>query len=337
MTARSEQNAGRPRLHAAARTPEELAHNNRVIYAGGLADHRALSGRGGVYTARTVPPLIVTDDGIAIDLTDPRWRVLFPAMVLGEAGPQDVTRATGTAGTAMWAAREDHAHRHMALPTGEELSTQYLTWMQEATATGGVLRLNVAEYQRLYDDGLGHGTLELATSYDHDVALPAGPTGPTGPAGSEGPAGEAGPTGPTGADGLLGPTGPTGDSGLSGAVPAYLLCRVKIAANATAGTYSLSTDDWRGRCLFTMIHYLTVAGSDPDTNVCDRDSDYRFFGPTWAPGTDYNLGGVGGMHLYIQSGTGHLYLDYTQSSNDRWFLVYLQASATKTSDDHTIS
>ena len=55
----------------------EHVGNWQVVYAGGLADHRALEGAQGVYTVKVLPPLRVTDDGIAIDLTDPVWGMEF--------------------------------------------------------------------------------------------------------------------------------------------------------------------------------------------------------------------------------------------------------------------
>ena len=50
---------------------EEYRNNFGVIYSGNLADGRALDGAEGVYTARVVAPLHVTDDGIALNLQDP--------------------------------------------------------------------------------------------------------------------------------------------------------------------------------------------------------------------------------------------------------------------------
>jgi hypothetical protein len=61
-----------PLVNPAASAPAELAENFRRIYAGALADHRSLGAGAGVYAAKVVAPLVVTDDGIALDWTDPR-------------------------------------------------------------------------------------------------------------------------------------------------------------------------------------------------------------------------------------------------------------------------
>jgi hypothetical protein len=60
-----------PIINPAAVSPADLAENFRRVYAGALADGRSLWAGAGVYAAQVVPPLVVTDQGIALDWTDP--------------------------------------------------------------------------------------------------------------------------------------------------------------------------------------------------------------------------------------------------------------------------
>lgn len=85
MTARPQRKAMSPLLNPAARLPEELAENFRRVYAGALADHRSLEGGAGVYAVRVLPPLKVTDEGLALDLADPR--LIQYVTDLAEAAP----------------------------------------------------------------------------------------------------------------------------------------------------------------------------------------------------------------------------------------------------------
>jgi hypothetical protein len=85
MTARPDRKATLPLLNPAARLPEELAENFRRVYAGALADHRSLEGGGGVYAVRVLPPLKVTDEGLALDLGDPQLIQYVSGLV--EAAP----------------------------------------------------------------------------------------------------------------------------------------------------------------------------------------------------------------------------------------------------------
>ena len=68
-----------PKIMKAARTLADLAGNWRLVWAGALADNRSLRGRDGEYRVAVLPPLQVTDDGVAIDLRDERWRLIATA------------------------------------------------------------------------------------------------------------------------------------------------------------------------------------------------------------------------------------------------------------------
>lgn len=60
-----------PIINPAASTMEEHGRNAQAIYSGSLADHRSIVAAQGVYSAQVVPPLVVTDYGIALNLDDP--------------------------------------------------------------------------------------------------------------------------------------------------------------------------------------------------------------------------------------------------------------------------
>lgn len=86
MTDRPQRKAVVPLLNPAASLPAEWAENFRRIYAGALADHRSIQAGAGVYAARVVAPLIVTDDGIALDWTDPRVFQVLSDLVAARLG-----------------------------------------------------------------------------------------------------------------------------------------------------------------------------------------------------------------------------------------------------------
>lgn len=94
-------------LHATSK--EEILHNNEVIYFGGLADGRAIVCGEGVYTAQVVSPLVVTDQGIALNWTAPQFR-LMSMSILSDDTPTTVDDVTAVVGTSLTASRSDHKH-----------------------------------------------------------------------------------------------------------------------------------------------------------------------------------------------------------------------------------
>ncbi len=100
------------RIQRAAETVEALAHNNRLVFAGALADGRSIHGRDGKYAIWPAPPLYVTEEGfLAIDLNDVAMRTqIGPHPLLGAvhsdadaACPQAGSLVTGTSAE-RWAA-----------------------------------------------------------------------------------------------------------------------------------------------------------------------------------------------------------------------------------------
>jgi hypothetical protein len=99
------------RIQRAAETLDGLAHNNRLIFAGALADGRSIHGRDGKYAIWPAPPLYVTDEGfLAIDLNDVAMRAQVGSHALlgrthsdAEAGvPEAGAIVTGTS-AGQWA------------------------------------------------------------------------------------------------------------------------------------------------------------------------------------------------------------------------------------------
>jgi hypothetical protein len=59
------------RIKHDANTHAELVRNTRLVYNGALADQRSIGCGNGNYHVRVVSPLIVTEQGVAINLSDP--------------------------------------------------------------------------------------------------------------------------------------------------------------------------------------------------------------------------------------------------------------------------
>lgn len=121
MKQRPQRNNNLPLIEVAADTLADLRRAIRLIYAGAIADGRAIDAAQGVYTVKVKEPLEVTDEGIVINFHDNRWRALLrvrcsddtPAVV-------DPLQADGEAGTDGVPARGDHRHAHAELPENEE-------------------------------------------------------------------------------------------------------------------------------------------------------------------------------------------------------------------------
>ncbi len=74
----------------------------QMIYAGALADGRALRGCDGVYTVNVVPPLELTDDGIVLNVEDPQFAATVTAGASLPAGQaNDLLYHDGTQWTAL--------------------------------------------------------------------------------------------------------------------------------------------------------------------------------------------------------------------------------------------
>lgn len=151
-----------PLVPLEARSAEELAHAVAIIYAGGLADGRALYGAAGVYTVNAVEPLEVTDDGLAINLHDERWSVMLHGRCSNETPTEvDPLAEEGAAGSAATPSRGDHRHAHAPLADPADLAVSLpfiaataATW-DSTTATLTLLR----DRHELLHDTAGHGTL----------------------------------------------------------------------------------------------------------------------------------------------------------------------------------
>ena len=102
-----------PLVHPAAGRTEEFAENFRRIYAGALADHRSLGCGQGVYYVRVLAPLVVTDDGVGLDLYDSRIVTMLAGVLSGLVLPA----GTGTGDILYWDASAGK-WRPLAFATG---------------------------------------------------------------------------------------------------------------------------------------------------------------------------------------------------------------------------
>lgn len=62
------------KIMRSAMKEQDFQHNWRLVWSGALADERSLTCNNGRYEARVTQPLVVTDDGIGIDLEDYKLR-----------------------------------------------------------------------------------------------------------------------------------------------------------------------------------------------------------------------------------------------------------------------
>ncbi len=95
-----------PKIMQAARSAADFARNWRLVWSGALADNRSLKGRDGEYRVQVLPPLRVTDDGLAVDLQDPQWQgvntTATAALPAGGAEGDVLRKAAGGECQACW-------------------------------------------------------------------------------------------------------------------------------------------------------------------------------------------------------------------------------------------
>lgn len=177
MKQRPQRNNSLPVIQVTASTPEDLRRAIRLIYAGAIADGRAIDGAQGVYTVKVKEPLEVTDDGIVINFHDDRWRALLRIRCSDDTPVAvDPLEADGDAGTDAIPSRSDHRHAHTVLPADEgEFTSVYPLTLGEGigwNANTQTLTLQASDYEFKRDDA-GHAkwTPDLPDANDDDEIL----------------------------------------------------------------------------------------------------------------------------------------------------------------------
>ena len=160
MNQRPRRNNSLPVIQVTASTPEDLRRAIRLIYAGAIADGRAIDGAEGVYTVKVKEPLEVTDDGIVINFHDDRWRALLRVRCSDDIPVAvDPLEADGDEGTDAIPSRGDHRHAHTVLPEDEgDFTSVYPLTLGEGigwNANTQTLTLVASDYEFKRDDA-GH-------------------------------------------------------------------------------------------------------------------------------------------------------------------------------------
>jgi hypothetical protein len=158
-----------PLTPAAAGDASQLQRAVRLIYAGSLADGRTLEARDGVYAVRLAPPLVASDAGVAIDLSDPRWQLR-----LSNDAPSAVDAAeTAAAGASGLPARADHRHAHAEVPEAGELTAEVPLTLAEGLAWDPAsASLSLARHEHvLLRDPAGHGRWSVGADAGETISL----------------------------------------------------------------------------------------------------------------------------------------------------------------------
>ncbi|MFH0982822.1 MAG: hypothetical protein V2A79_14970 [Planctomycetota bacterium] len=168
--------SGHPIIQQAAETLSEVARNMAGVYDGWLADERALTGNAGVYSVKVVSPLVLTDDGIALDMTDPQFRYQSQQSLLSGATPEEIAITAGgaTPGTGNTASRSDHVHAHYTPSLSQAYQFGAVTGVTAVQPSGAYLDARLVNETRDVND---HGA--LATQGDGYIRVKNLPTGTT--------------------------------------------------------------------------------------------------------------------------------------------------------------
>ena len=129
-------------------------------------------------------------------------------------------------------------------------------------------------------------------------------------------------------------------SGGGGGIEKSVFHRIKIPDGSDGGTYTFSSDDWRGRVLCCWLQAIfSNSPADEQWGGGATSGVTRMFGPSYS-GSDRTLVSCSGGSpaVMLAGGSGNLTWSWSANTtgNDCHAVTLVQATEAKTSPDYTV-